>query len=235
MISSVGKLAGMGLVGATVTGASIIQPKTKKGEENLNKFQTAVSLGALTATPYLVKEAVKANPRTTVKIAQATGTAIEKGTEYAVKYGKQGLDYIAKVLKTERGQKVVSFVNKLKNSKIGNKVVDAVSKVTKKLASNETVQKVITKASEALKNFASSSTAKKGKIGLIAAGVALLAYAGFKTITNFYKKEGAIEQKYDDLHKKYERMLKIDPITDARTGEPISFYEYCKLAQSMLK
>jgi hypothetical protein len=50
-----------------------------------------------------------------------------------------------------------------------------------------------------LKTFAKSSTAKKGAIGLVAAGVALLAYAGIKTITNYYKKEGAIDQKYKDM------------------------------------
>lgn len=228
MISSVGKLASMGLVGGTIAGASIVKPKTKKGEENLNKFQTVTSLGALTATPFLVKEAIKTNPIATAKVEYHVGNGITKAAEY-----------VNKAIKGETGSKVVSFVsklfNKVKTSTVGSKVVDAVSKVVKKVASNNTVQKVATKVAEGLKKFSSATKIGKGKYALIAAGVSLLAYAGYKVITNFYKKEGSIEQKYDDLHKKYERMLKIDPITDARTGEPISFDEYCKLAQTMLK
>ena len=239
MISAVGKLASMGLVGGTIAGASIAKPKTEKGEHNLNKFQTAVGLGALATTPYLVKEIVSTKPYSTLRIAHKTGEAIEKGTEFALKYGKKAVEYAKKAAATEQGSKVVSFaekvINKFKNTKIGSKVIDKVGEIAKKVASNKTVQDVVAKATKALKDFSSSSATKKGVIGLVAAGTALLVYAGLKTITNYYKKEGAIEQKYDDLHKKYERMLKIDPITNAQTGEPISFEEYCKLAQTMVK
>lgn len=189
---NVARYGALGLVGGTIAGATI-KPKTRNGEHSVNKFSTAVGLGALAATPYLVKQAVKANPKTAVKIAHATGNAIEKGIKYAAKYGNKALDSDF-VQKNCRGLYV-----KFKNTKIGQKVIDAVNKGIYKVSSNKTVQKVATKAAEALKKFASSSTAKKGAIGLVAAGVALLAYAGFKTITNYYKKEGAIDQKYKDM------------------------------------
>lgn len=188
----VGKATVYGLCGGTIAGA-VIKPKTQSGEHALNKFSTAVGLGALATTPYLVKSIVTKNPRSTVKIANQAGKTIEKGIEYAAKYGKKALDSDF-VQKNCRGLYV-----KFKNTKIGQKIIDAVNKGIYKVSSNKTVQKVATKAAEALKTFAKSSTTKKGAIGLVAAGVALLAYAGFKTITNYYKKEGAIDQKYQDI------------------------------------
>ena len=189
---SVGKAAVYGLCGGTIAGA-VIKPKTQSGEHAANKFSTVAGLGTLAATPYLVKSIVTKNPRSTVKIANQAGKTIEKGIEYAAKYGKKALnsDFVQKNC---RGLYV-----KFKNTKIGQKIIDAVNKGIYKISSNKTVQKVVTKATEALKTFAKSSTAKKGAIGLVAAGVALLAYAGIKTITNYYKKEGAIDQKYKDM------------------------------------
>lgn len=239
MISAVGRLATMGLVGGTVAGTAVAKPKTQKGEHNLNKFQTAVGLGALTVTPFIIKEAVKSNPRTAVNVANKAGVAIEKGAKYAVEYGKKAAEFVSKNKNNkyvESATKVVKdLFNTFKNSKIGKEVINVVKESVKKIASNSTVQKVVVKAEKALKDFAKAPTTKKGKIGLIAAGAALLAYAGLKTITNYYKKEGAIDQKYDDLHKKYERMIAIAPIINAQTGEPISFKDYSKLAQTMVK
>ncbi len=188
----VGKAAVYGLCGGTIAGA-VIKPKTQSGEHAANKFSTVAGLGTLAVTPYLVKSIVTKNPRSTVKIANQAGKTIEKGIEYAAKYGKKALnsDFVQKNC---RGLYV-----KFKNTKIGQKIIDAVNKGIYKISSNKTVQKVVTKATEALKTFAKSSTAKKGAIGLVAAGVALLAYAGIKTITNYYKKEGAIDQKYKDM------------------------------------
>lgn len=204
---NVAKYGALGLVGGSIAGAAVVKPKTQKGEHALNKFSTAVGLGALATTPYLAKNLVKNNPESTLKIAHKTGAAIEKGTEYAVKYGKKVIEYAEKgyehILRNEKGKGAINWTkhmfSKAKNSVIGKKIVNAVSKVVKQVASNKNVQKVATKAAEALKTFAKSSTTKKGAIGLVAAGVALLAYAGFKTITNYYKKEGAIDQKYQDI------------------------------------
>jgi len=190
---NVAKYGALGLVGGTVAGAAIGKPKTQSGEHAANKLSTGVTLGALAATPYLVKSIVTKNPRSTVKIANQAGKTIEKGIEYAAKYGKKALDSDF-VQKNCRGLYV-----KFKNTKIGQKIIDAVNKGIYKVSSNKTVQKVVTKATEALKTFAKSSATKKGLIGLAVAGGALLAYAGIKTITNFFKKEGAIDQKYKDM------------------------------------
>lgn len=191
---NVAKYGALGIVGGTVAGAAIGRPKTQSGEHAANKFSTAIGLGALATTPYLAKSIVSKNPRTTVKVANQAGKAIEKGIEYAAKYGKKALDSDF-VQKNCRGLYV-----KFKNTKIGQKVIDAVNKGIYKVSSNKTVQKIATKAAEALEKFVKSPTTKKGKIGLIVGGAALLAYAGFKTITNYYKKEGAIDQKYKDMN-----------------------------------
>ncbi len=188
---NVARYGALGLVGGTIAGATI-KPKTRNGEHSVNKFSTAVGLGALAATPYLVKQAVKANPELATKVATKVGAGIEKATEYA-----------AKAANSDTARKAINYISaafhKVKSTKIGSKVVDAVTKFAKKVASNKTVQNVATKASAALKKFAMESPAGKGKIALIATGFALLAYAGYKTITNFYKKEGAIDQKYKDM------------------------------------
>ena len=207
MNSAIGRIATMGLCGGAVAATAVAKPKTQRGEHNLNKFTTAVGLGSLAATPYIVKNVVKNHPVTSTRIAGKTGAVIEAGTEYAVKYGKKAANYVSKsydkIACTETGGKAIKILqkafSKVKNSVFGKKLTEKIASGLNKIKSNVTVQKAVTKAAEALKNFASSSTIKKGAIGLIAAGVALLAYGGFKIITNFYKKEGAIDQKYKDI------------------------------------
>ena len=177
----VGKAAVYGLCGGTIAGAAIGKPKTQSGEHAANKFSTAVSLGALATTPYLVKQAVKANPRTYVKVANKAGHAIEK----VIKYVKEPL---GKAI-TNFGKYTRKAISEIKNEKLKNKLFDKFEKFGK----------YEPKVSKKVEEFLKSSTTKKGAIGLAAAGVALLAYAGIKTITNYYKKEGAIDQKYKDM------------------------------------
>lgn len=178
----VGKAAVYGLCGGTIAGATVAKPKTQKGEHAANKFSTAVSLGALATTPYLVKQAVKANPRTYVKVANKAGHAIEK----VIKYVKEPL---GKAI-TNFGKYIRKAISEIKNEKLKNKLFDKFEKFGMKYEP---------KVSKKVEEFLKSSTTKKGAIGLAAAGVALLAYGGFKIITNFYKKEGAIDQKYKDM------------------------------------
>ena len=196
MISSVGKFATMGLVGGTVAAAAVAKPKTQKGEHAANKFSTAMGLGALAVTPYLVKQAAKINPSAVRRAEYYTGKGIEKAVQYTTKYGK-------KAIESQTGKKAISYLtkvfDKVKSTKIGQTVINKITKVAKDVASNKSVQNVANKAAQALKKFANSSKLGKGKMALIAAGVALLAYAGVKTITNYYKKEGAIDQKYKDM------------------------------------
>ena len=179
---NVAKYGALGIVGGTIAGAAIGKPKTQSGEHAANKFSTAVSLGALATTPYLVKQAVKANPRTYVKVANKAGHAIEK----VIKYVKEPL---GKAI-TNFGIYTRKAISKIKNEKLKNKLFDKFENFGMKYEP---------KVSKKVEEFLKSSTTKKGAIGLAAAGVALLAYAGFKTITNYYKKEGAIDQKYKDM------------------------------------
>lgn len=196
-----GKAAVYGLCGGTIAGA-VIKPKTQSGEHAANKFSTVAGLGTLAVTPYLVKQVVKANPKAAEKIAHATGNAIEKGAEYAVKYGKKAGEYIKKAATSENGKKVVSFaekvVNKFKNTKFGEKILNMINKAGKTKIKGKPVEILFDLATN-LRKFIEAPAAKKGKIAIVASGVALLAYAGIKTITNYYKKEGAIDQKYKDM------------------------------------
>ena len=195
------KAAVYGLCGGTIAGA-VIKPKTQSGEHAANKFSTVAGLGTLAVTPYLVKQAVKANPELAKKVATKTGVAIEKGAEYAVKYGKKAGEYIKKAAASENGKKVISFaekvVNKFKNTKFGEKILNMINKAGKTKIKGKPVEILFDLANN-LRKFIEAPAAKKGKIAIVAAGVALLAYAGIKTITNYYKKEGAIDQKYKDM------------------------------------
>ena len=193
---NVGRFTALGLCGGTVAAATAIRPKTQNGEHAANKISTAVGLGTLAATPYLVKQAVKANPALANKAIQYTGAGIEKAAEYVAKYGK-------KAAQSATGKKAVGFLSKVfdkvKSTKIGSKVINTIKSGISKIASNSTVKNIATKVADAAKNFMKAPTATKGKYALIAAGVGLLAYAGYKTITGFFKKEGAIDQKYKDM------------------------------------
>ena len=175
------KYGALGLVGGTVAGAAIGKPQTPKGEHATNKFETALGISALTATPYLVKELAKANPIATAKAEYKVAKGIEKVTEF-----------VKKATDTAAGKKVIS-----KAKAIFNKAIN--TKIGKNIVANKTVKNIATKIAEGLKKFSESTKIAKGKYALIAAGVGLLAYAGYKTITNYYKKEGAIDQKYQDV------------------------------------
>jgi uncharacterized membrane protein YebE (DUF533 family) len=70
----------MGLCGGTIAAAAVARPKTQKGEHNVNKFTTALGLGSLAATPYLVRQAVKANPELATKVATKENADVAKAT-----------------------------------------------------------------------------------------------------------------------------------------------------------
>ena len=220
MTSLVGKIATVGLTGGLVAPLVLANPKTEKSDKVRNSAQTAVGVAALTGLTLATKDIVTRNPETVAKIATKTGTFIEKAIKFVA----------------EKAPKVLDMV---KTTKVGNKVLEVVSKVAKKagevIGKNANLKNVVQKVVDAVKNFGKMSTAKKGKVGLIAAGVALLTAGALNLIKNHYKKEGAIEQKYETLRADYERMLTLNPIMDARTGEPISFEDYCKAAQTYLK
>ena len=187
----IGKLATYGLMGGVVTAAAV-KPKTKAGEHFQNKAGTVFGLGVLATTPYLAKRAVKGNPKLADKVAMKTGTFIKKAAKYA--------------------DDTISFVDaKIQGTKVGAKVLAGLktfaAKVAKKtgkfLNSNPkykiVVRNVVKKVANGIEKFAKAPTATKGKYALITGGTALLAYAVLKGITNYYKREGAIDQKYADL------------------------------------
>ena len=187
-----GNVAGYGILVGTTAIVAGIKPKTQKGEHLNNKARTAIGLGGVAFLPYAAKKAAKANPVLVDKIALKTGTFIEKAAKYVAK----------------NAPKVVA---KIKGTKVGAKVLDGLKtfavKVAKKtgkfLNSNPkykiAVRNVVKKVANGIEKFAKAPTATKGKYALITGGAALLAYTALKGVTNYYKKEGAIDQKYADL------------------------------------
>jgi hypothetical protein len=105
-------------------------------------------------------------------------------------------------------------------SKIKTHVGDAINKLKG--------TKVYDAASKAVKDFMSKTPAQKGKIALVAAGVALATGAIINIIRNHDYKAGKIDQKYEDMKSN-------NPIIDARTGVVISKADYEKLANTYLK
>lgn len=180
-LSPVLKTVGTASLGGLIVSPVLLQPNTEKGERARNRFNTIFGLGAMAATPYLVKEIVVANPKTAKMLALKTGTLAEKAILFIEKKAPIVLERIrgsrfgAKVLAvcTNVGKKVVVFV---KNNKVLNNIAE--------------------KAIMALEKFVKAPVAKKGKIALLAAGIALLTLAVLKSITNYYRKDGVITYKY---------------------------------------
>lgn len=220
MTGLVGKVATLGLAGGLVSPLVLTNPKTEKGEKVRNLAVTTAGTAAITGLTLATKDFVARNPQTVEKVALKAGTFMEKAMKFVA-------------------DKAPKVIDKIKTTKVGNKVLGVVSKVAKKagevIGKNANLKNVVQKVVDAVKNFGKMPTAQKGKVGLIVAGVTLLAAGALNLIKNHYKKEGAIEQKYDTLREDYERMLASNPIMDGRTGKPISFDDYCKAAQTYVR
>lgn len=177
---------GGGAVGAASYTAA--NAKTRKGEHFANNMGTAATLGLIGATPYVVSKAVKANKRSTVRIAQKTGEHITK----VVKYIANKAPIVAKKIKaTKLGKKTFEIAEKW-----GNKLVDYITKNPK--LRNRTIKTLLLTA-DAGNNIAKSSYYKRGKAGLIVGGAVLLAGAAIHALRDHDKKSGAIDQKYKDM------------------------------------
>lgn len=178
---SIGSIARYGLVGATVATVVGLKPNTKGEERFQNKMSTAATLGLLATAPSAAKYIVSKNPDAVAKAALKTGKAVEKVMKYAA-------------------DKLPGVIKKIKNTKIGAKALTYLSGAYKNLkkfiVSKPLLKEGAAKVVDALRKFVKAPAATKGKYALIAAGVGLLAYAAHKTIAHYYKKEGAIEQKY---------------------------------------
>ena len=222
MNSMVGKIATYGTLGVIPGMVVLSNPKTEKGEKVKNRVTSTAGLVALGVTPSMVKDIVARKPELAGKVYAKTGTLLEKAGEYVA---KKAPVVFKKIRSTKVGKKVT------------NKIIKGMINVLEKWEQNPSMRsaKIADKVANALEKFAKMPTAQKGKVGLIVAGIALLTTAAVKLFKNHYKKEGAIEKKYDDLEVKYNRMVEAFPIKNARTGEVISFEEYCKMVQTPLK
>ena len=226
-IGSLGKIGlgtcSMGALGV-VASAGILtakRAKTHQGEQAANNLQTGLALGALAGMPYATK---LVPAKSACKIFQNTGFAVEKAINYV----------------GNKSPKIIQqLTDKLNSTKLGPKILETGHKVANKVTgfvkNNKVLSEIVNKSKGALNKFMNASTKQKGKYALIATGVTLLAGLATKVITNHYKKSGAIDYKYNELYKDYQKMIAFNPIMDARTGEAISFEDYCKCAQTIVK
>ena len=228
--------------GAALVSSAVSKPKTQKGEKRLNNISTAAGLGAVTALGIVGKDLLKTTKATSF---EKVGKYIEKTAEYAkkaansdtVKSVKEHVSIVAENAKSTKVGKAVAdgiskVINKAKTTKAGKAVTEVLTNAINTVKSNKILKNAVTKIGEYVNKFTKAPTAAKGKYALIGAGAALLAYGTYKLVANFFKKEGAIDQTYNDLREQYKHMVQYHPITDARTGKPISFDEYCVAVQT---
>ena len=176
-----GTCGGLGLMAIAAA-----KPRTERAEKTRNSIYTAADLGALAATPYLVKEVVLRNPEPVKKVVLKTGNLIERIIVFFE-------------------NKAPIIIERVRASKFGVRVLDALTRASEMVVvfvkKNEVLKNIAKKTIAVLEKFVAAPAATKGKYGLIAGGVLLLTHLALKTIKNHYRKDGAIEQKYADLKK----------------------------------
>ena len=166
-------------------GARYDYNKAKSQEKFANNFGTAVALAGTGGAAYAVNTVAKANPKKMVKLYKAADKYVTKGLDFAMTYGGKALE-------------------KINSTKIGNKITtklgEWITKAGKKIGKTEKGKKVITKVIDAVEKFASSSSAKRGKYMLVAAGLAAVVGGAIHIIRQHDRNDGAIDQKYNDIN-----------------------------------
>lgn len=161
-------------------GARYDYNRAKNVEKTCNNLSTVAGLTIAGASAYGVKKLVDVNPKTAKKVYLATDEYVRKGATRAAEYGNKALEW------ANKNTKVKSLTDKL-SGWIGK----AVDKFTKSDIGKNIVKK--------FNKFMKKSPANRGKYMLLAAGVTALAATVINIVRNHDRKDGAIEQKYNDI------------------------------------
>ena len=165
-------------------GARYDYNRAKNKEKFVNNFGAAVALTGTGVAAYSINTIAKANPKRMIKVYKAADKYVTKGLDLTMTYGGKALE---KINSTKIGKKVTT------------KLGEWFMKGAKKIGKTETGKKLVTKAMDAIEKFASSSSAKRGKYMLVAAGLAAVAGAAIHIIRQHDRNDGAIDQKYSDI------------------------------------
>ncbi len=166
---------------STMVGARYDFKKAEKKEKFFNDLSTNVGVGSTVAAGYGAHALLKNNPKKAIQLYQATDKYLFMGLEKAS-------TFMGKV------------INKIKGTKVGKKVADKTYNGLRKAVKNDTVKRSLKKIMNSLEKVVNMSSAKRGKYALLGAGIALATGLVVKMIRNHDKKEGAIEQKYQDMN-----------------------------------
>lgn len=170
--------------------------RAKSNEHAANKFSTAVGLSTLAAGSLILQHTANKNPVYIKKVEYNTGKYVEKIQNYIHKK-------YYKAVHSKKGQIIIEQIknkySELKKSNLGTKISERISSITEKIKSNKSVQKNINDIITKWHKFTKGCKVTKGKYALVAAGIGLVSYLANKIISNYYKKEGAIDQKYRDV------------------------------------
>ena len=171
--------------------------RARSNEHAVNKFSTALGLSTLAAGSLILQHTANENPKYIRKFEYKTGKYIEKVQNYIhSKYNK--------LVNSENGKKIIEQVrNKYSGfvkSDFGSKITEKINSVAEKFKSEKNIQKITNEISKKWHKFTNGCKVTKGKYALVAAGIGLVSYLAHKIISNYFKKEGAIDQKYKDMN-----------------------------------
>lgn len=164
--------------------------RAKKAEKRANNLSTITGTAVLAGIPYAVS---KFKLLDTVPMARAEyflSNKIEKVMEKFTKYCRNAHDYAMKTLNNTRTN----------NPKLYNKFAKSkVAELLDKIINSGTTWDTICKIKGKYRDFKQLSKINQGKKVFITVGIGLLACAGYKLLSHYFRKDGAIDQKYNDI------------------------------------
>ena len=185
-----------------MVGARYDYNRVKNAEKCANNLTTAAGAAILTGVPAAVVYTAKKKPELAAKVMTRTGKAIEKSAAYVAEKAPK---LATKAANTKAGKYVIDkgtiLFNKAKGTKAGAKIFEKIGNAFNKIKSWNVTKTIANKVGEYATKFAKAPAATKGKYALIAAGAGLVLYGLGKLVANHYRKDGAIDQKYNDIEK----------------------------------
>jgi len=177
-------------------GAIYNYDSARKNEHTKNKCTTAAGLGTLAASSLTLQYLSNKNPEYLKNIQNKTGKYVENAQNYVkTKYFQ--------VVDSEKGRKIIEQIkqkySEFKKTDLGSKITEKINSIAEKIKSDKSIKKIIKEIDSKWHKFTKGRKFTKGKYALVTAGIGIVSYVAHKLISNYYKKEGAIDQKYKDM------------------------------------
>ena len=170
--------------------------RARNNEHKVNKYSTAAGLGTLAAGSLTLQYLSNKNPEYLKDIQNKTGKYVENAQNYIKNQYSQAVN-------SEKGKEIIEQIkqkySELKKTDLGSKITEKFNSIAEKIKSDKSVKKIIKEIDSKWHKFTKGRKFTKGKYALVAAGIGIVSYVAHKLISNYYKKEGAIDQKYQDM------------------------------------